>query len=307
MPYKGCKNQLVITERTEEFILNKIATTAEPEKEREAPHSNVPSAEPVPAWSDNSHAAAPKNPHGWPSRLRSYFILTPVIWAYTLVLGTLSLLSSFFDRNGRVQHNLARLWSWLIMKTILSPVTVTGMDCDQIDNSKPRVYAVTHASALDIPILYVNLPFQFRIIFKSELLSYPFIGWHLKRSGQVCINQQNPAGSIGAVKSALRSLRKGMPLVIFPEGGRTRDGEIQPFLPGAFFLAIKAQAEIVPIALVGTFDLLPMNTYHIKCQPLEMRVGAPVSTAGLTVRDTEQVSAKVKAAIEALHAAPMST
>ena len=95
-----------------------------------------------------------------------------------------------------------------------------------------------------------------------------------------------------------------MPLVIFPEGGRTRDGQIQPFLPGAFFLAIKAQAEIVPIALVGTFELLPMNTYHIKCQPLEMRVGEPISTEGLTLADTDAVSAKVKAAIEELHSAP---
>ena len=98
-----------------------------------------------------------------------------------------------------------------------------------------------------------------------------------------------------------------MPLVIFPEGGRTRDGQLQPFLPGAFFLAIKAQADIVPIALIGTFDLLPMNTYHIKCQPLEMRVGQPISTAGLTVRDTDEVSAKVKSAIEALQSAPRST
>ena len=241
--------------------------------------------------------------------MRSYFILSPLIWAYTLILGTLSLICSLFDRNGRIQHDLARLWSWLIMKTILSPVKVTGMDIDKdkIDNSKPRVYAVSHASALDIPILYVNLPFQFRIVFKSELLAYPFIGWHLKRSGQVCINQQNPAASIGAVKSALRSLRSGMPLVIFPEGGRTRDGKIQPLLPGAFFLAIKAQADIVPIALVDTFDLLPMNTYHIKCQPLEMRVGEIIPTAGLSVRDTDEVSAKVKAAIEALHSAPRST
>jgi 1-acyl-sn-glycerol-3-phosphate acyltransferase len=150
----------------------------------------------------------------------------------------------------------------------------------------------------------MHLPFQFRIVFKSELLAYPFVGWHLKRSGQVCINQQNPAASIGAVKSALRSLRSGKPLVIFPEGGRTRDGKIQPFLPGAFFLAIKAQADIVPIALVDTFDLLPMNTYHIKCQPLEMRVGEPISTAGLTVRDTDGVAAKVKSAVEALHSAP---
>jgi 1-acyl-sn-glycerol-3-phosphate acyltransferase len=289
--------------------LDKIATTAELEKEREELRSNAPSGEAVPAWSDSRPAA--KKSHGWPSRLRSYFILNPLIWAYTLTLGTLSLASSFFDRNGRIQHDFARLWSWLIMKTILSPVKVTGLNLDIDKNQsappKPRVYAVTHASALDIPILYVHLPFQFRIIFKSELLAYPFIGWHLKRSGQVCINQQNPAASIGAVKSALRSLRSGMPLVIFPEGGRTRDGEVQPFLPGAFFLAVKAQADIVPIALVGTFDLLPMNTYHIKCQPLEMRVGAPVSTRGLTVRDTEQVSAKVKAAIEALHAAPRTT
>ena len=287
--------------------MNKIVTTAEPEKERAELRSAGQPGAAVPTWAETRPAAHPVKRHGWLSRLRSYFIFDPLIWAYTLILGTLSLICSFFDRNGRIQHNLARLWSWLIMKTILSPVKVIGMDKDKIDKSKPRVYAVTHASALDIPILYVNLPFQFRIIFKSELLAYPFIGWHLKRSGQVCINQQSPAASIGAIKSALRGLRSGTPLVIFPEGGRTRDGQIQPFLPGAFFLAIKAQADIVPIALIGTFDLLPMNTYHIKCQPLEMRVGKIIPTAGLTVRDTDEVSAQVKSAIEALHSAPRIT
>jgi 1-acyl-sn-glycerol-3-phosphate acyltransferase len=278
--------------------LTKIITTVEPEKERaELRPAGQPGAA-VPAWAQKQPAAVTR--HGWLSRLRSYFILNPLIWAYTLVLGTISLICSLFDRSGRVQHRLARLWSQLIMKTILSPVKVTGME--RVDVSKPRVYAATHSSALDIPILYVHLPFQFRIIFKSELLSYPFVGWHLKRSGQVCINQQNPAASIGAIKSALKSLRSGMPLVIFPEGGRTRDGQIQPFLPGAFFLAIKAQADIVPVALVGTFDLLPMNTYHIKCQPLEMRVGEPISTLGLSLHDTEAVSAKVRSAIADLAA-----
>jgi len=295
---------------SETLPLNKIATTAEPEKESAELRSAGQPGASVPAWSE-THPTYHGTRHGWLSRLRSYFILTPLIWAYTVILATLSLTCSLFERNGRWQHNLARFWSWLIMKTILSPVKVTGMSHvgtaahgRPTDGFKPRVYAVTHASALDIPILYVYLPFQFRIIFKSELLSYPFIGWHLKRSGQVCINQQNPAASIGDIKSALRSLRSGMPLVIFPEGGRTRDGQLQPFLPGAFFLAIKAQADIVPIALIGTFDLLPMNTYHIKCQPLEMRVGEPISTTSLTVRDTEEVSAKVKSAIEALLSLP---
>jgi 1-acyl-sn-glycerol-3-phosphate acyltransferase len=285
--------------------MNKIATTAEPEKERAELRSSE--QRDVPVWEEKRSPVHLKTRHGWLSRLRSYFILDPLIWAYTLTLGTISLICSLFDRDGRIQHKFARLWSWLVMKTILSPVKITGSGADQLDNSKPRVYAVTHASALDIPILYVYLPFQFRIVFKSELLIYPFVGWHLKRSGQVCINQQNPGASIGAVKSALRSLRSGMPLVIFPEGGRTRDGKIQPFLPGAFFLAIKAQADIVPIALVDTFDLLPMDTYHVKCQPLEMRVGEPVSTVGLTLRDMDDVSAKVKAAIEVLQSAPKTT
>jgi len=283
--------------------LNKIATTAEPGKERDELRSSGRTNASVPTWSEDATRRAAH--HGRVSGLRSYFILAPLIWAYTIILGTVSLICSLFDRDGRIQHNFARFWSWLVMKTILSPVKVAGADnISGADHGKPRVYAVTHASALDIPILYVYLPFQFRIIFKSELLAYPFVGWHLKRSGQVCINQQNPAASIGAIKSALRSLRRGVPLVIFPEGGRTRDGKIQPFLPGAFFLAIKAQADIVPIALVDTFDLLPMNTYHIRCQPLEMRVGEPISTSGLTVQDTDKVSATVKAAIETLRSAP---
>lgn len=284
--------------------MNKI-DTVEPEKNGAELHSaGLPEAA-VPTWTEEAPAFGSSRRHGWGSRLRSYFVFDPLIWAYTIVLGSLSLLSSFFDRSGRVQHRLAAFWSWLIMKTILSPVTVTGNTAALTGggDGRPRVFAVTHASALDIPILYVYLPFQFRIVFKSELLSYPFIGWHLKRSGQICINQQNPSASIGAIKSALRSLRKGMPLVIFPEGGRTPDGSIQPFLPGAFFLAIKAQAEIVPIALAGTFELLPMNTYHIKSRPLEMRVGEVISTAGLTLADTEAVTARVKAAIEELHGA----
>jgi 1-acyl-sn-glycerol-3-phosphate acyltransferase len=254
------------------------------------------------AISKKSPHAIPGVEHGWLSRLRSYFIFDPLIWSYTFLTGFCSLFAGFGDRDGRRQHWWARAWSWLIMKTILSPVKVTGLD--KIDTTKPHVYAVNHASALDIPVLYVNLPFQFRIAFKKELLSYPIVGWHLKRSGQICIDQQNPARSIGSIRAALKGLKDGMPLVIFPEGGRTPDGEIKAFLPGAFFLAIKAQVDIVPVALVGTYELLPMNTYHIKSRPLEMRVGEPIPTAGLTARDLEALSNRVKAAMEKLYYKP---
>ncbi len=255
-------------------------------------------AEPAVAARRSPHEISGKK-YEWLSRLRSYFILDPLVWLYTLVMGILALPGGLFDRSGRRLHWFSRAWSWLIMKTILSPVKVTGLD--KIDTSKPHVYGVNHASALDIPVLYAYLPFQFRIVFKKELLSYPIVGWQLKRSGQVCIDQQKPTNSIAAIRSAVKSLKAGMPLVIFPEGGRTPDGEIKPFLPGAFFLAIKAQVDIVPVALVGTYELLPMNTYHIKCRPLEMRVGAPISTAGMTMRDLEAVSARVKKAMEDLY------
>ena len=252
---------------------------------------------PVVAARRSPHATGKK--YGWPSRLRSYFILDPLIWLYTLVLGILALPGGLFDKTGERLHWFSRAWSWLIVKTILSPVKVTGLD--KIDTLKPHVYAVNHASAMDIPVLYVYLPFQFRIVFKKELLAYPIVGWQLKRSGQVCIDQQKPTNSIAAIRSAVKSLKGGMPLVIYPEGGRTPDGEIKPFLPGAFFLAIKAQVDIVPVALVGTYELLPMNTYHIKCRPLEMRVGEPISTAGLTMRDMESVSERVRKAMEELY------
>jgi 1-acyl-sn-glycerol-3-phosphate acyltransferase len=268
---------------------------------------NSPSSVEVERSAEASPAAPPRlSPHalpgkkyGWFSRWRSYLILDPLIWLYTFVLGILALPGGLFDRTGRRLHWFSRTWSWLIMKTTLSPVKVTGLD--KIDTSKPHVYAVNHASAMDIPVLYVYLPFQFRIVFKKELLVYPVVGWQLKRSGQVCIDQQRPTNSIAAIRSAVKSLKAGMPLVIYPEGGRTPDGEIKPFLPGAFFLAIKAQVDIVPVALVGTFELLPMNTYHIKCRPLEMRVGEPISTVGLTMRDMDAVSEKVRKAMEELY------
>jgi 1-acyl-sn-glycerol-3-phosphate acyltransferase len=249
------------------------------------------------------HHPHPESPdqrkYGFLSHVRSYFFFDPLIWLITVLLGIASIPFGFFDKDGSTLHAFASLWAKLTMKSIFSPMRVIGLD--QVDISKPHVYAVNHGSALDIPALYAYLPFQFRILHKKELLAYPIVGWHLKRSKQVCVDQQNPSRSIGQIKSALRTLKAGMPLVIFPEGGRTPDGRIQPFLPGAFFLAIKAEIDIVPIALRGMYQLLPMNTYHIKPRPLEMRIGKPISTAGLEMKDMEQLSAKVQRAVEEMY------
>jgi len=248
---------------------------------------------------ESRRAVVGSRKYGLLSRLRSYLILDPLIWLYTVVFGIASIPVSFFGNKERILHGFAHRWSELIMKTIGSPLRVVGLE--KIDTSKPYIYAVNHASALDIPVLYTYLPFQFRIAFKRELLSYPIVGWHLKRSGQICIDRENPGTAIGSVRAALRALSNGIPLVIFPEGGRSHDGEIKPFLAGAFFLALRAHVDVVPVALVGTFEMLPMDTYHIKPRPLEMRVGAPISTAGLTREDMETLSDKVQKSMEELY------
>ena len=109
----------------------------------------------------------------------------PLVYLYTGVMGTLSLLSSLFDRDGRVQHWFARTWSRMILKTLRR----AGMKASITFMLQPAVYAANHLSAADIPVLYACLPVQFRIMAKKELFRYPFLGWHLKRSGQIPIDQ----------------------------------------------------------------------------------------------------------------------
>jgi len=233
------------------------------------------------------------------SALRSYLIFDPLIWLYTVVMGALSLLSSLADRDGRIQQWFAVTWSKMILKTIGVPLVVQGMG--KVDTRRPHMYALNHLSALDIPAVYVAMPCHFRIMAKEELFRYPFMGWHLRRSGQVSIERENAVASMRSLNRAAAILKGGQPLVVFPEGGRSETGQVKPFLPGVFYVAIKAGVDVVPMALVGTYELLPMNTFHVKPRPLELLVGEPISSAGYGLRDMDKLAAKVQTAVEDLY------
>jgi 1-acyl-sn-glycerol-3-phosphate acyltransferase len=235
----------------------------------------------------------------WMSRLRSYFFYDPLVWIYTIVLGSVSLISSLFDRTGEIQHRIARLWARVILRTIGVPVTVVGMEA--IDTRRSHVYVVNHLSAVDIPVLYDCLPFQFRILAKKELFRYPFMGWHLKRSGQIPVVLDNPKASIRSLNLAVAAIKGNMPLLVFPEGGRSEDGQLQKFMGGAFYAAIKAQTDVVPMALIGTYETLKMNTWHVRPRPVQLLVGRPIPTQGLTARDLERVSEEARRAIAEMY------
>ena len=233
------------------------------------------------------------------SRLRSYLFFAPMIYLYTGVMGTLSLLSSLSDREGRIQHWFAHTWARMILKTVMIRVRVEGLE--HINPEQPAIYAANHLSALDIPVLYAWLPVQFRIMAKKELFRYPFLGWHLKRSGQIPIDPGNARASLRSLTHASESLRHGTPLVVFPEGGRSLTGQLQEFMGGASYVAIRAQAPIVPIAIVGTDGALPMNSFHLLPGEVEMIIGEPILTTGLRVRDMDKLTTQVRQAIAEMY------
>ncbi len=129
---------------------------------------------------------------------------------------------------------------------------------------------------------------------KRELFSYPFMGWHLTRSGQIPIDQGDARASLRSLNRASESLRHGMPLAIFPEGGRARDGHMQPFMGGAFYMAIKAQAPVVPIVLVGNYELLQMNSFHLRPGHVQMIIGEPIQTKGMVPREMDKLADRVR-------------
>lgn len=233
------------------------------------------------------------------SRLRSYLFFAPMIYLYTGVMGTFSLLSSLSDREGRIQHWFARTWARMILKTAMVRVRVEGLD--HINPGQTAIYAANHLSALDIPVVYACLRVQFRILAKKELFRYPFLGWHLKRSGQIPIDAGDARASLRSLTHASESLRHGTPLVVFPEGGRSATGQLQEFMGGASYIAIRAQAPIVPIALVGTDGVLPMNSFHVLPGEVELIIGKPIPTTGLRVRDMDKLTLQVRQAIAEMY------
>lgn len=235
------------------------------------------------------------------SRWRSYCFYVPIVYLYTGILGTLALISSVFDGTGSMQHWFARTWATIILKTVGIRVRIGGSE--NLRGLQHGIFAANHLSALDIPVLYSSLPGKFHIMAKQELFRYPFLGWYLKRSGQIPIVNGDAHASLRSLNRAGEGLRNGVPLMVFPEGGRSQTGQLQPFMNGAFFVAIRAQVPVVPMAIVGTYELLPINSFHLLPGEVALVIGKPIPTTGLKVRDMDKLSAQVRQAIAEMYAA----
>jgi 1-acyl-sn-glycerol-3-phosphate acyltransferase len=231
------------------------------------------------------------------NRLLGNLLQAPLFFAATAAFGTLSLAASLFENDGRMQHRIARWWASASMRIAWSPVSVVGEE--NLRRHPVAVYAANHLSYMDTPVLFSAVPFQFRILARQSLWSIPFIGWHLNRSGQIPVDTDNPKAS--TLKAGVKALKSGMPLIVFPEGGRSRDGRLAPFLSGPAFMAVQARVPLVPVAIVGTYELLPMHTRHFYPQKVKLVVGEPIDASSYTSRQVEELTERLKQEIARLY------
>jgi len=222
----------------------------------------------------------------------------PLMALSTILCGSASLLVSLVDKTGHKQHRIARWWARSLVTFAGCSLRIVGEE--NLRKCPVAVYASNHTSYMDTPVVFAALPFQFRILAKKELWPIAFIGWYLDRSGQIPIDTRNPRATLSSLSVGVKALRSGMPLFVFPEGGRTPSGALQDFLSGAAYLAIRAQVPLVPIALNGVYDLLPMHTRHLHPGELLLTAGEAIQTIGLTIRQTDELTERLRAAIQVL-------
>ena len=222
--------------------------------------------------------------------IRTVVVLVPAIAIYTIVVGTVSLVGGLFDSSGRFPHRCAQLWARLILWTSGVRIQLVGAALPPADQS--CVFVANHSSFYDTPIVFTALPRQLRIMAKADLGYVPFLGWHLSRSGHVLVNRRNPGASI--FKRMQRMARSGASLVVFPEGSRTIDGNLQKFKAGMFLLAIENGLPVVPITISGSRVVMPKGRFSVSPATVTVTVHEQIPTQGMAREDARALAAKVQ-------------
>lgn len=201
------------------------------------------------------------------------------------------------DGSGDKVIQLAHLWGKVLVW--LTGMRITLRQEGALDPKQPYVFMSNHISAADIWALYAVLPVRVRMIAKKQLGSIWFFGWALRAGRFVFIDRQDPHAARRSIEEAAKRIREGVSVLLFPEGTRSRDGRLKPFKKGGFHLAITAGVPIVPVAVKGTYDLLPPNTWWIRPGPVEIILAPPVLTAGLSDADRASLSQEVRGKVAA--------
>jgi len=220
------------------------------------------------------------------------FLAWMILLLSTVILGTAAIIFSLFDPSGNLPHLVARLWGKIQLATTGTTVKIQGLE--NIDPRKSYILVANHQSNFDIFAFLGYLPIQFRWIAKAELFRAPFMGWAMSRIGYIPLERESPKKAYRSMLQAAEKIKKGVSVIIFPEGTRSLDGNLQPFKKGLFLIALKSQAPILPITICGTGKIMPKGDWRVYPGKVQIIIDPPIETEGLSTAKEEELSTRVR-------------
>jgi len=224
--------------------------------------------------------------------IRSIFIWIFIGIINTFIWALVGILLSLFSATGRITHFYCGApWSKIILWGSGVRVEINGLDA--IQKEKTYIYIPNHLSFFDIFALLAYLPVDFKFILKESLLRIPILGWTMRRAKYISIDRSSPAKAKSTFKQAVDRIKSGASIVIFAEGTRSKNGHLQPLKRGAFYLAIDSGAPIVPVAIKGTYKIMPKGSFKIKKGSITIQLGRPISTINYSKKTMPDLIEKV--------------
>ncbi|HVO98068.1 MAG TPA: lysophospholipid acyltransferase family protein [Bryobacteraceae bacterium] len=229
----------------------------------------------------------------------SLVFVDPLILLSTAFFGTLSVIASLFDKKGNAMMTLARVWARSLLAIAGVRVTVEGLE--KLTPGASYVFASNHLSYMDSPVILSYVHADFRFMAKSGLFKIPLLGTHLGQAGHIPVPREDPRAAVKTMTLAADTIRtRNISLLIFPEGGRSHDGQLRPFKDGAAYIAIKAGVSIVPVAIRGTREILAMHSATFHRGSVTLRIGDPIPAAGITLQDRKSLTEAVRSQVVAM-------
>jgi 1-acyl-sn-glycerol-3-phosphate acyltransferase len=192
-------------------------------------------------------------------------------------------------------HKIANLWAKILL--IISNTKVEIIGTENILRDKPQIFMANHQSDFDILIVLAHIPGQFRWIAKKELFNIPIFGAAMKTAGYIEIDRNNHERAMQSMDEAALRIREGKSVMTFPEGTRSRDGEIKPFKQGAFHLAVKSGVPIIPVSIIGSGRIMPKRSLKITPGKVKLVIGKPIEVKNYSIENRLELINSVRAVI----------